>query len=189
MEDNFLDYSVSITLHNALQVDNTIFGDIIFGSSEQTNELINTIKTMYDYYDIGFSTITMFKRYLTNEINTKKAYYLQILNEYQKEFDYMQGYVSSQTDSIIESSNSENSNTRENDFIDLPNKITSSNYITSKENSNNSSNANYVNNRSNAINKKGGVNILEQKKQYLKYIRNVYYDFAKDLRNCFAIIY
>lgn len=58
-------------------------------------------------------------------------------------------------------------------YIDLPNKSTDKEYATNKTKRHST----------------GNVNVIDLKREYLNLIKNLYRDFAKDFRACFAIIY
>lgn len=196
MNNMLYSYS-SITLLDALKEDETLLDGFILSNEEQTINFKETFKSMYNLYDIGGETIGLFKLMIENRFNLKKRYYQDLLNEYNKEIDYLDGYVENET--LIDSStdngtSSSSSNTNDNDTIyDLPYKQTENMYATKKNTGDRNSTLQNTseNTKSKNVtrNKKGSVNVLEQKIKYLKYIRNIYEEFAKEFKDCFVLVY
>ena len=195
--NNYLYSYSSITLLDALKEDENLLENLVMETEEDTNEFINTFKAKYNLYDIAGETIPLFKLMIENRFNLKKKYYQDLLNEYNKEIDYLDGIVESETieDNTTDSGESSStSNTEDNDTIyDLPYKQTENMYATKKVNNirdgevNNTSTS--TKNKNITREKKGNVNILEQKIKYLKYIRNIYEEFVNEFKDCFSLIY
>lgn len=187
----------SITLYDALKQVPDLLSNLTMKTTEQTNMFLETFKSMYNLYDIAGETIPLFKLMIENRFNLKKTYYQKLIDEYEKEFDYMEGIVENETisDTTNDTGTSNSTSTSgDNDTIyDLPYKQTNTTYATKKlENSRNSdlTNTSESNKQKDITRtKSGGVNTLEQKIKFLKYIRNIYEEFCKEFRDCFAIIY
>lgn len=195
--NNYLYSYCTITLYDALKEDETLLDNLVLETEEQTNEFINTFKARYNLYDIAGETIPMFKLMLENRFNLKKKYYQDLINEYSKEIDYLQGIVETETISDETSNNgtsSSSSNATDTDTVyDLPYRQTENMYATKKvigdrigevENNSSSSKTQTI-----TRNKTGNINILEQKIKYLKYIRNIYEEFVNEFKDCFSLIY
>lgn len=118
---------------------------------------INVFKAMYWNYEIEGETINEFKLMLLNKFQERKDYYYELITAYKDKINYLDG---AKVESLVEN-------------IDLPNKQTSKEYISTKT-------------RTSA---KGGINVIELKRQYLDLIRNYLEDFSKDFKSCFTIIY
>lgn len=200
------DYSVAtITLHDLLEMNSNFLSIFNLEKNEQTEKFKNMFMARYDIYEIGGETIPLFKRYLENTFNMKKDYYQELINDYEDKIDYLNGYVShiETNDNYEHNENYERNNQVESitgdntNNIDLPNKQTNAEYITSKIKRDNSQNANINETTSNnrtrkndiIVNKTGGVNILQQKDYYQKYLKNVYLDFVDEFKTCFVLIY
>lgn len=200
------DYSVAtITLHDLLKMNENFLSIFNLEKSEQTEKFKKMFMSRYDIYEIGGETIPLFKRYLENTFNMKKDYYQELINDYENKIDYLNGYVSHiETNDNYEHSELYNrNNTAENvttdntNNIDLPNKQTNAEYITSKVKRDNSQNVDISEVTKNTrtrkndviVNKTGGVNILQQKEYYQKYLKNVYLDFVDEFKTCFVLIY
>ena len=200
------DYSIAtITLYDLLKMNEKFLDIFELDTDEQTNKFKEMFKSRFDIYEIGGETIPLFKRYLENTFNIKKDYYQELINDYEQKINYLDGYISNEiiNDDYTHNENYERNNnalsTTQNEQIniDLPNKNISTEYPTSKikNNDNMTSSVNETSKnsriRNNKINttKKGGVNILEQKRQYQKYLRNVYLEFVDEFKNCFVLIY
>lgn len=191
-------YSYStITLYDALKIEENLLDNLILENQTQTDEFIKTFKARYNLYDIAGETIPMFKLMIENKFELKKKYYQELINEYEKEINYLDGIIESETISDNTSNNgtsSSSSNSTDTDTIyDLPYKQTENMYATKKvigdrvgevENNSTSSKTQTI-----TRNKTGNINILEQKIKYLKYIRNIYEEFVNEFKDCFSLIY
>ena len=168
------DYSYSsITLRDAIKLVPTLLDDFELDTEEQTNKFIEVFRAKWDLYDIGGETIELFKSFIDNRFKLKKEYYQQLLNEYETEFNYLDGRKT--TTAYYESVNTDNTN------YDLPRKTGAEGTATTKENVNGTHN--YTRTLT------GDVDVLDLKSRYLKYIRNIYEDFAEDFKDCFSLIY
>ena len=187
----------SMTLHEALEIDEHLLDFISLQTEEQTTKFKNMFIARYDIYEIGGETIPLTKRFLTNKFNIYKDYYQELINDYENKINYLNGIVDSEVVMYVDSSNGDvnksynsNSNT---DYIDLPNKTVSPNYVSKKDNTAQTSQdaQHYEDSKSGnkSISRNGGVNILEQKKEYQKYLRNVYLEFAERFKDCFVLVY
>ncbi len=187
----------TMTLHDALIADNTLLDFISLSTQAQTDKFKEIFSARWDIYEIGGETIPLAKRFFANKFNIKKDYYQELIDDYENKIDYLDGIISNEGVSYTESNDGSQSKNRmgtENtDFIDLPNKQTTSNYISKKNNTNESISEAQSYEDSKAGNKiitrSGDVNILEQKKEYQNYLRNVYLEFAEEFKDCFVLLY
>ena len=187
----------TMTLHDALIIDNTLLNFISLKTTEQTNKMKEIFLARWDIYEIGGETIPLFKRFLTNNFNKHKDYYQELIDDYENKINYLDGITSTEGVSYTDSSNGSVSKARigtENiDVIDLPNKQTTNNYVSQKNNTSESISETNTYDDSKAGNKiitrNGDVNILEQKIKYQKYLRNIYLEFAERFKDCFVMIY
>lgn len=148
----------TITLKDLLDKYPNFLTECFVGWDETTlNSFINVFTSMYWNYEIEGETINEFKLMLTNKFNEKKDYYYELITAYKDKINYLDG---AKVESLVEN-------------IDLPNKQTSKEYVSTKT-------------RTSAT---GGINVIELKRQYLDLIRNYNEDFAKDFKSCFTIIY
>lgn len=186
----FNDYAyVSMTLNDALKIDENFLEDLTLSTTEQTNKLIEMFKSKWDIYEIAGETLEFSKRLIKDKWYTIKDYYQELINDYENKINYLKGYVSTTTITKDDEETYKFGRKVESSNIDLPNKTTSGTYVSSKnivENSNSD-----VVNRDNVetITKDGDVNILEQKMKYQKYLRNVYLECVEQFKDCFAQIY
>lgn len=168
------DYSYSsITLRDAIVQEPTLLDEFVLETTDQTNMFKEIFRAKWDLYDIGGETIEIFKAFIDNRFALKKEYYQQLLNEYYTDFNYLDGRYT-QTE-YHESANTDSTS------FDLPRKTGATGTATTKENVNGS--IGWVRTF------KGDVDVLDLKARYLKYIRNVYEDFANEFKDCFSMIY
>lgn len=168
------DYSYSsITLRDAIVQEPTLLDEFVLETTEQTNMFKEIFRAKWDLYDIGGETIEIFKAFIDNRFALKKEYYQQLLNEYYDDFNYLDGRKT--ITSYSETVNTDNTN------YDLPRKTGATGTATTKENVNGTHT--YTRTLT------GDVDMLDLKARYLKYIRNVYEDFANEFKDCFSLIY
>lgn len=156
MSDLYTKYT--ITLRDLIDREPTFLEDIFtieFPDIKQS--FIDVFRGMYDIYEIGGETIEEFKIFLTNRFKVRYPYYKELIAAYQTSIDGYGGLYQEQ----------------EVDNIDLPNKVTQAEYITSKQ----------------KTQIKGGITAIEIKRQYMDLLRNVYEDFARDFKDCFILLY
>lgn len=144
----------TITLKDLLDREPTFLDNIfVFSKEEQSNKFKKVFVGMYWNYEICGETINEFRLMLEGIFKTKVDYYQEMLDAYETQINMLDGVKSN---ALVEN-------------IDLPNKKTDKEYISSKVKTTTS----------------GGINVIELKKQYLNLLRNLYEDFSKDFMNCF----
>lgn len=163
----------SITLKDAIKEEPTLLGGFVLDTPEQTQEFITVFRGMWDTYDIGGETISLFKEFITNRFNMNKPYYQELINVYLDELNYKDGKKA-----VIAYTGSMNSDDTD---YDLPRKDGSSGKATSQ-----------IKKEGQIASTKtltGDVDVVDLKSRYLKYLRNVYKEFAETFKDCFSLIY
>lgn len=157
------DYAVNtMTLHDVINQYPNFLDFISLKTTEQTTKFKEIFSARWDIYELGGETVALSKRFLTNKFNCYKDYYQELIDDYENKINYLNGIVSSETLTYLDSgsgseNNSGNKSLTENiddtetnainaannssannginkDLIDLPNKQTANNYISKKDN-------------------------------------------------------
>lgn len=181
--------SYSITLYDAIKYDATLLDGFNFTNPVYTVEFKNHFINKFGIYEIGAETIELFKVYITNRFNLNKEYFEKLLDKYYEKLNETDGYYHFEEHTISknESGNSTGNSNLQN--IDLPNKVTNKEYVTSKNNSNNTDNYTTNNNETFNETRKGGVNVIDQRERILKYIRNIFLELVEKFKDCFCLLY
>lgn len=183
----------------------TIFSDIQMSTTSRTNEFISRLTSMYNNRPIGTDDIDTFKLWITDKFNEIKVYYENKLNIYERELNGDDGRKISRAVSENNSAQTATTNAltgstnSSGDTInyDLPRTTTPVEKPTTKvhtsdtlQNAQNSTiNSSGNGNKSVAETITGDVNVIEQREKWLKFIRDLYYDMAKEFKDCFAMVY
>lgn len=174
---------------------------ISFGTSEQTKSLIDMIKSVWNIYEISGETEDEFKVFFSDTFNEFKDYYLDIITNYEKSFDYTIANKKIRTLTETENTKENGNNTRKvtddglNTKYDLPNKPTTTEYPTTKISDTNENNDNSA--YSSAKDKGKDTTdttiynneYIKLKNEYLKQIKSYYHEFAMKFSDCFVHIY
>lgn len=135
--------------------------NIKLSTAERTGELQLAISSMWDFYEIAGETIGEFKLMLLDTLNEWSAYYEEMLNTYEKEFN----------------ANDWQKKADETIHVELPNKqISPTDYYKYPS---------AVDKRENT----DPARFLLIKQQYLSQIRNLYREFASRFTDCFIHIF
>lgn len=78
----------TITLYDTLKQVPNFFDFIDFIDEEHTNQLINSIRSMWDIYEIAGESISEQLKYMTDTYNEYKSYYAEKINEYDKKLEW-----------------------------------------------------------------------------------------------------
>lgn len=152
----------TIVFNNLLELEpNFIWEDLQLDTTEHTQRFKDMFIARWGQYEIGGETVPQFKEFVRQKFNEYYHYYIEKINAYDTEIDMLDGIV----DTVEEDTLSQ--------YIDLPNKQTSKEYITNKN----------KNNRQ--ITRKGGVNVIDLKRNYLRLIQDVYREFVDKFDTCF----
>lgn len=155
--------------------------NLVFPNETRTTKFKEIFIAMWYNYEVTGETIEESKTYIDNLFKKKVDYYNELLDAYETQINMLDGRL----ETISTTSNRDISDTTSNENIDLPNKVTSQEYITDKQKGNREHQDNYTN----TINIKGRENVIELKRQYMKLLRNVYEEFAKEFEVCFITLY
>ena len=135
--------------------------NIKLSTEKMTGELQLALSSMWDFYEIAGETIGDFKLMLLDTLNEHKAYYEDMISNYEKAFDYAKA-VERETDNV---------------HIELPNKQVSptdyDKYPSSID----------------KVKVNDPARFLLLKQQYLSQIRNLYREFASRFTDCFIHIF
>lgn len=181
--------ATSITLLDALKVEPTLLDDLDFGNEARTEKFKKIFKARYNTKSIAGETIELFKIYIDDTFSQYVDYYNELLDIYEEELNYNDGIKVTRTHIDTGDSQDTNNSSSENRIIDLPNSSTTGEYDTQK--TKNETNAGLHNEYSKNIEETvtGGVNVVEQRKKALEFIRNIYLEFADKFKDCFAFVY
>lgn len=163
--------------------------------NSQSEIFKNIFKSRYYNYELGLETIPLFKEAIQNIFITKETEYKERLNIWFQErnqlitkyaklditrndkFTGKYDYTGNTSDTTI--------------ITDLPNKNTTKEYPSEKDNStgtsggsNNTNNTrittdSHVNNRE----------LLDIKREYMNLVRNIYLEFMEDYKTCFCLLW
>ena len=181
--------STSTWLQNLISDLNDILG------SEVSSKLVSMLRAKYDYHEICDEDDAIFFQLLVNKIITYKDYYLELLEAYATEIDFLDGRKSTVSRSGSGSGSSESSNegsTTSKDYL-LPNKdINGGKGNLSQQNegsSDNSGSSSSSNEYEESVTMVGDVDVVDAKRRYLNLIRNIYSEWADKLYDCFIGLY
>ena len=181
-----------------------IIENLVLDSTSRTNEFIKVFNATYNTKRLCTDDISLFKEYITNTFNQHKEYYIQKLNVYERELNGDLGESISRT--LIDNTTNATSNnvgitgsqTNNNTEIlyDIPRSQTKGNptnqtdkvdSLSNNQSTTGSSSGNTNKSVSESIT--GNVNVIKQRELWLKFIKNIYLDFADKFKDCFLQIY
>lgn len=175
----------TITLHDLLINEPTLLDNLTLSTAERTEKFKNMFIAKWDIYEINTETVKMFKLILTNKFNTLKDYYEELISAYETKINMLDGKLTSITREDTEDNNQIYSGESLN--YDLPRTNSAENKPSSK--SNNSGNTNDNKRFNQTITTKGEENVISLKTQYMKMLRNIYYEFVNDFETCFMQLF
>lgn len=146
--------------------------DILKMSTDvQTENLRSVFKAYFNDYEVGGETSVQFQQFLEDVYYENYLFYQRYVDVYEDKINYLDGYVSEYTENI----DTENKN------YDLPHKKVdgADGYMTDKQQGNSST----------TYTKKGGVNVVDQKFNYMNKLKNVYKEFVEEFKCCFLLVY
>lgn len=181
--------ATSITLLDALKVEPTLLDDLDFGNEARTEKFNKIFKARYNTKSIAGETIELFKIYIDDTFNQYVDYYNELLDIYEEQLNYNDGIKATRIHRDTGDSQDTNNSHSENRIIDLPNSSTTGEYDSQK--TKNETNSGLHNEYSKTISETvtGGVNVVDQRKKALEFIRNLYLEFADKFKDCFAFVY
>lgn len=183
----------TITLHDALLKEPTLLDNLTLSTTERTDKFKNFFISKWFNYEISGETIPMFKALIENRFNTLKDYYEELITAYEIKIDMLDGKMVTITrdDTKNDTFNRNVNLNGENKIYDLPRTSVTENKPTQKSDIVNSNVEDSTTNKTlkQTISKKGGVNVIDLKRDYMKLIRNVYIDFVTNFDTCFIDLY
>lgn len=174
--DRYATYT--IVFKNLLELDpNFIWEELQLDTIEHTDKFKQMFISVWGLYEIGGETVPQFKDFVRLRFAEYKDYYIEKINAYEKQIDMLDGIKETYSEEI------EDDATNNSEYIDLPNKQTSKEYISNKE-------KNVVNDkRSRTFTRTGGVNVIKLKEDYLKLLQNIFKEFVDKFYTCFIQIF
>ena len=164
-------------------------------SHETVTNLIDQLKWQYSFWEICEEDAEVFLTILVNKILSYKDYYLEMLQAYAVEIDFLDGnktVITREGTGSRNESGESSSDVVDKDYL-LPNKSINSgkgNLSQQREGTSGSTSSNDMSNEfEETITTLGAVNVVEAKRKYLDLIRNLYYEWAKRCEDCFLGIY
>ena len=183
----------TITLHDTLLKEPTLLDNLTLSTTERTDKFKNFFISKWFNYEISGETIPMFKALIENRFNTLKDYYEELITAYEIKIDMLDGKMVTITrdDTKNDTFNRNVNLNGENKIYDLPRTSVAENKPTQKSDIVNSNVEDSTTNKTlkQTISKKGGVNVIDLKRDYMKLIRNVYIDFVTNFDTCFIDLY
>lgn len=161
------------------------FNDLKLENDNLTTRFINTFNNYWCEYEINGDTPNLFILRVKNKFNSIKDYWTKKIIEYEKELDYNKGIEENYKEDNED--NESNEGTNNTSYVDLPNKVSNQEYITSKTLNNIKGSRN--NNHTRNYSKSGGINVIDQRQKYLNYLNNIMVDFVKEFKDCFIQLY
>lgn len=189
MQRNQMWTATSITLLDALEFEPTLLEHFDFGNETRNTMFKKVFVGRYGTKSIAGETVQLFKTYIDTTFDEFVDYYNSVLDVYEKELNYDEG-IKITRKHVDNGSGEDTSNSGSTDtYIDLPNRPTQNEYASNKTNRN--GNASSSNSYEKEINETvtGGVNVVEQREKAIKFLRNIYLEFANKFEDCFACIY
>ena len=183
----------TIQFRDVLELYPTLLDELQFTNEDDTIKFIKMLKNKWFIYEIGGETIEEFKTYLTTTFNEYIEYYEEMLNAYKTEINMLDGIKTSiaYDETKQQDTSLDNSGTSEDKTFGLPNKTTSTDYLTERGTINNTARETFsdTTTKNHSIQRTGGVNVIELKREYMNLIRNLYSEFADKFQKCFITLY
>lgn len=163
--------TASIKLRDLLKIEPTLLDNLSLSTDTQTKKFKDMFVACFNDYEIGGETIVQFKQFMEDTFACNKDYFQEFIDLYEYKINFLDGYVSSFE---------EDTNTSTKDY-NLPNKKVSDErgYLSDL----------VEQDINHTFSKKGGVNVVDQKFNYLNKLRNVYREFVEMFRPCFLLVY
>lgn len=161
----------------------------------QSETFKNIFKSRYYNYELGLETIPLFKEAIQNIFITKETEYKERLNVwFQERNQLITKYAKldiSRNDKFIGTYSYSGYTTDKTIITDLPNKNTTNEYPSEKDNSTGSSDYNTNTNNFRYTNDSHVNNreLLDIKREYMNLVRNIYLEFMEDYKTCFCLLW
>lgn len=163
--------------------------NLILDTDEHTNAFAEMLEAVWGIYEIAGSTDDEQKMFLKDTFNRHKAYYIEVLNAYEKEFDYTVAnthrHTFNNTNTVVRSgadtdvhSDLPNKVVAPDDYEDYPSAADIHKAGTTDTNTSSGTSTTYYDNE-----------FLDMKRQYMRQLRNVYEEFADRFSDCFIHLF
>lgn len=170
MEKEFEKAKYTMLFSDYLEVDSEWYNkNIKMSTDARTTALRKALEAMWGVYEISGETVGEMRTFLLNTLNEHIDYYEDMIDNYDKEYDYTTGMTR------------ENETVNKNLSVELPNKKISEEDIYAYPDSADKSETT-VKSTDNSL-------FLALKQRYLRQIRNLYNEFARRFFDCFIHIY
>lgn len=171
--------------------------NIVLSTTERSTMLKDAIRAMWGVWEIGGETIGEFEEFMLETLNEHKHYYEQMLDGYDREYDYETGLsdVTTSTTTGETDSTGNSATTEKGIHVDLPNKQIDADDIYKYPDSGDSTDTN-INTTDNVTSKSTGEIIrtynaryLDLKRAYLNQVRDLYREYAERFSECFVHLF
>lgn len=198
---------------DVLELSPTLLSDIVWDTPEHTQKLKDMIYSKFFNYEIAGETIPEQKLFMTMKFNEYKDYYAEKLNAYEQQINWLDGVISSDSETITEDKSKTFTPRSEYESVDTPRVITtnedydlprstvsenrpSSKSVSTPTGTNTKTTkgisgddkTDESNDITRSTDRKSG-NPIEQKEKYLKLLRSVYSEFADKFKVCFITLF
>lgn len=150
---------------------------------------IKTFNSMYWFNNINFVDEDEFWAYITRVFEANKDTFLKKITKYEELLDESKGYYRDETITENGESSATGSSDGSNSHIDLPNRTTQNNYVSDKNNVESSFDNSGDYSKTITTQRKGGVNIIDQRERVIKYYRNMFIEMCETFKDAFLKIY
>lgn len=194
----------TMQLVDALEIEPTLLDAFNFPQYEghdklfwdnQTEIFREIFKEHYYNYELGLETIPLFKEAISNVFNKHKIEYGEKINVWSQERNQLLTKYSK-----LDITRNDNftgkydytGNTSDTTIItDLPNKNTTKEYPSEKDNSTGTSGGsnNTNNTRTTTDSHVNNRDLLDIKREYMNLVRNIYLEFMEDFKTCFCLLW
>ena len=174
-----------------------ILDNFTLDTTEHTSRFKEVFNAKYALLEISLETVDLFKEAIDNRFIIKKDYYIELINAYETRINMLDGLVT--TKSGESESSESNSSTftpgvkSQSTNYDLPRSTASQEHASNKtiseilEGEDTTEGSRSLENEYGETTK--SANAIDQKKKYMKMLRNVYEEFAREFYPCFLDMY
>lgn len=158
-------------------------------TEDRSKKIISMFISDWLLYEISAETESEFKLFIKSTFDKYKDYYEEMLDNYEKKYDYSVGLTR-----VTESSNSNNSTSDvtpnlTDTHYDLPNKQTENEYPSSKDTQTGSNHSSLAGSNNGSEKVSYNDEFIQLKNAYMSQIRSLYYEFSSRFKDCFLHIY
>lgn len=171
--------------------------NIVLSTTERSSMLKDAIRAMWGVWEIGGETIGEFEEFMLETLNEHRHYYEQMLDGYDREYDYETGLSDITTSATTSEADSTGTSTtaEKGIHVDLPNKQIDAEDIYKYPDSGDSNDTN-TNTTDNTTSKTTGeikrtynARYLDLKRAYLNQVRDLYREYAERFSECFVHLF